>query len=87
MSDVGYCKCRYQVSDGCTNWTNEGLTFGTSGVWDGPADERGFSTLVQRPQPICAPCLAYLNDLERDDRRRDELDQLAQQHNRQLRKG
>lgn len=61
-ADDGFRKCRFQLED-CNNWTNEGLTRGTSEGWNGPPDASGRSTLVQRPRPICGPCLAELGEL------------------------
>jgi hypothetical protein len=48
-------KCRYQL-DRCNNWTDEGLTLGVSQSYVGPKDDRGMSTLVDVPKPICGPC-------------------------------
>lgn len=52
-------KCRYQIADDCHNWTDEGLTRGTSKASLGPPGPDGFRTLIDVPNPICPPCNAH----------------------------
>lgn len=49
MSGDGFRKCRHQLSNDCLNWTDEGLTHGTTQMWEG-------GVLVNYPKPVCSSC-------------------------------
>lgn len=59
-------KCHYQLDD-CYNASDAGLTLGFSQSYIGPKDERGISTLINYPAPICPACLAAKPDPHRAD--------------------